>query len=137
MYSSFKHPLSNNIFQGTAFKKHTKMLIEEKGTADSSKLFFFLPSTTDHKEKINKFFNNVHLHPIDCAYEDFSSYSLKKKTFYPQHLDSRFSEEREAAKEIVLSYFKHIAETSNSNLIRNANSLIAKLILILILSLVG
>ena len=102
------------------------MLIKEKGTADSSKLFFFLTSTMDCKEKINKFFNNVHLYPIDCAYEDFSDYFLKKKIFYQQHLDSRFPEEREAAKEIVLSYFKHIAEISNSNLIRNANSLIAK-----------
>ena len=102
------------------------MLIDKKGTADSSKLFLFLPSATDHKEKINKFFNNVYLHLIDCAYEDFSNYSLKTKTFYPQHLDSRFPEEREAAKEIVLSYFKHIAEISNSNLIRNANSFIAK-----------
>ena len=27
LYSSFKHPLPT-IFQGTAFKKHTKMLIE-------------------------------------------------------------------------------------------------------------
>ena len=102
------------------------MLIEEEETADSLKLFFFLPSNTDRKEKINKFFNNVHLHPIDCAYEDFSNYSLKKKTFYPQHLDQRFPEEREAAKEINLSYFKHIAEISNSNFIRSANSLIAK-----------
>ena len=83
------------------------MLIEEKETADSSKLFFFLPSNTDCKEKINKFFNNVHLHPIDCAYEDFSNDSLKKKTFYLQHLDLRFPEESEAAKQIVLSYFKH------------------------------
>ena len=85
-----------------------------------------MPSTTDRKEKINKFFNNVHLHLNDCAYEDFSNYSLKNKTFYPQHLDSRFPEERAAAKEIVLSYFRHIAEISYSNLIRNANSLIAK-----------
>ena len=45
---------------------------------------------------------------------------------YPQHLDSRFPEEREAAKEILLSYFKHIAEISNSKLIQNANSFIAK-----------
>ena len=102
------------------------MLTDKKGTADSSKLFLFLPSATDRKEKISKFFNNVHLHLVDCAYEDFSNYSLKTKTFYSQHLDSRFPEEREAAKEIVLSYFKHIAEISNSNLIRNANSFIAK-----------
>ena len=99
------------------------MLIE--ATADLPKLFLFLPSITDRREKINKI-NNVLLHPIDCAYEDFSNYSLKNKTFYPQHLDSRFPEERAAAKEIVLSYFRHIAEISDSNLIRNANSLIAK-----------
>ena len=50
LYSSFKHPLPN-IFQGTAFKKHAKMLIEERSAAD----FFFFSSTTDHKEKIDKF----------------------------------------------------------------------------------
>ena len=80
MYSSFKHPLPN-IFQGTLFKKHTKILINEKQTEDFSNLFFFLPSTTDRKEKNSKSFNNVHLHPIACAYEDFSNYSLKKKNF--------------------------------------------------------
>ena len=102
------------------------MLIEEKATADLSKLFLFLSSTTDRKGKIYKFFNNVLLYPIACAYEDFSDYSLKNKTFYPQYLDSRFPKERAAAKEIVLSYFRHIAEISDSNLIRNANPLIAK-----------
>ena len=115
-FSNFKHPILN-IFQGTAFKKHAKLLIEKKGTADSSNLFFILFSTTSRKEKINNFFNNVHLHPIDCVYEDFSDYSLMKKTFYPQHLDSTLPEDREAAKEIVFSNFKHMAEFSNSNLI--------------------
>ena len=43
-----------------------------------------------------------------------------------QHLDSRFLEEREAAGEIVSNYLKHVAEISNSNLIRNKNSLMAK-----------
>ena len=75
LYSSYKHPLLN-IFQGTAFQKHAKMLIEERSAEDISQLFF-LPSTTDCKEKINKFFGNVHLHPIDCSYEDFSNYSVK------------------------------------------------------------
>ena len=54
LYSSLKHPLAN-ILQGTAFKKHVEKLIEEKQNKESSKLFFFLPSTTDRKEKINKF----------------------------------------------------------------------------------
>ena len=66
------------------------------------------------------------MHPIDCSYEDFSNYSVKSHTFYPQHLDWRFPEEREVAIEIVSNYLKHIAEISNSNLMWNANSLMAK-----------
>ena len=65
LYSSFKHPLPN-IFQGSAFKKRAKMMIEEKQVQKTSKLFFFLPSTTDRKEKINTFFRNVNFCPIDC-----------------------------------------------------------------------
>ena len=47
LYSNFKHPLPN-IFQGTAFKKPSKMLIEEKQVQKT------LKSTTDRKEK-NKY----------------------------------------------------------------------------------
>ena len=102
------------------------MLIEEKSTAVFSKLLFFLPSTTERKEKINRFFVNVHLYTIDCFYEHFSNYSLKNHTFNPQQLDSRFPDERDAAREIVSNYLKHVAEISNSNSILNANSLMAK-----------
>ena len=46
--------------------------------------------------------------------------------FLPHHLDSRNTTEREAAREIVQNFFKHVALLSNSKLIRNANSLMAK-----------
>ena len=61
-----KQPLPN-IFQGTAFKKHVPFLIDAKGSESLSKMFFFLPSTTDRKEKINRWVNNVNLHPIVCT----------------------------------------------------------------------
>ena len=86
LYSNFKHQLAN-IFQGTPFKKHAQMLIEEKPTADWSKLFFSILSLRTARKKINKFFDNVHLHPIDSSYEEFSSYSAKGQTFHPHHLD--------------------------------------------------
>ena len=124
LYSSFKHPLPN-IFQGTAFKKHAKMLIEEKQTQETSKLFFLL-STTDSKEKINEFFGNVNLHPIECPYDDFVNYSTKDHSFLPYHLESRNTTERKVAREMVQNFLKHVAEMSNSNLIRNANSLMTK-----------
>ena len=65
------------------------MLIEEKQNQESSDLFFFLPLKTDRKEKINKFFGNVHLHPVDCSYDGFTSYSSNNQNLYPPHLESR------------------------------------------------
>ena len=85
LYSSFNYPLPN-IFQGTAFKKHAKLLIKEKKTQEESDIFFFLPFTTDHKEKTNNFFGNRNLHPIDCAYNDFIIYSDKNHLFLPHHV---------------------------------------------------
>ena len=58
------------------------MLIKERSAEDFSRLFFFSPSTTDRKEKKNFFFGNVHLHPIDCSYEDFINYPVKNNIFY-------------------------------------------------------
>ena len=43
LFSSFKQVLPN-IFQSTSFKKHNSMLTEER--EESSRLFFYLPSTT-------------------------------------------------------------------------------------------
>ena len=54
LYSSFKQILPN-IFQGTSFKKRNPMLLNEQSVQEYSKLFFFLPFTTDRKETINKF----------------------------------------------------------------------------------
>ena len=94
LYSSFKHPLPN-IFQGTAFKKHAKMLIEDKSTTVSKLSFFSYCPLRTVRKKLIIFFGNVHLHPIDCSYEDFSNYSVKSHTFYPQHFHSRFPDERQ------------------------------------------
>ena len=53
MHWSLKHSLPN-IFQSTVFKKHTKMSIKEKVTADLSKLFFsYLPLPIVKKKLTN------------------------------------------------------------------------------------
>ena len=88
--------------------------------------FFYLPSTTDRKEKINKCRENVQLHPIDCLYDDFVKYSPKQESFQPQDLDSSDHEKRKVAKEIVLNFFEHAVEVSNSNLMRNMKTLLLK-----------
>ena len=122
-----KQPLSN-IFQGTAFKKHVLFLIESKGTECSSKLFFFLPSTTDRKEKINRWINNVNLHPINCLYDDFKNYApqsfeIQKKGIQLQDLDFHIQAVRFETRECILNFMKHAAELSKNNLVRNSNAL--------------
>ena len=122
-----KQPLSN-IFQGTAFKKHVLFLIEFKGTECSSKLFFFLPSTTDRKEKINRWVNNVNLHPINCLYDDFKNYApqrfeIQKKGIQLQDLDFHIQAVRFETRECILNFMKHAAELSKNNLVRNSNAL--------------
>ena len=85
-----------------------------------------MPSTTNRKEKINKFFGNVNLYLIDCPYEDFTKYSAKGFPFLPQDLESRVTNERKIAREILLNFVKNMTEMSNLNLIQNANWLMAK-----------
>ena len=75
LFSSCKQALPH-LFQGISFKKHNQMLFCDND--DFSKLFFYLPSTTDRNEKINKFRENVQLHPTDCLYVDFVKYSSKQ-----------------------------------------------------------
>ena len=67
------------------------------------------------KKKLNKFFGNVNLYLIDCPYEDFTKYSAKGFPFLPQDLESRPTNEREIAREIVLNFMKHMTEMSDSN----------------------
>ena len=124
--ASMKQPLSN-IFQVTAFKKHILFLIDCKRSESdnsSSKMFSFLPSTTDRKESINRYTKNVHLHPVDCLYDDFKTYApekskIKETGVQPQLLDRSCAETRQC----ILNYMKHAIVFPNSNLVRNANAL--------------
>ena len=91
---------------------------------ESSALFPYLPSTTDHSHDINQFKENVSLHPIDSPYEDFRGYSETGEDFIPTDLESRDLEKRTKAVEIVRKFFKHAAEVSNCNIIWNTNNLL-------------
>ena len=123
LYSTVNQILPN-IFQGTSFKKYNPLLPNEQSVQKYSKLFFFLPSTMDRKEKINQFMKNFSLHPIDCRFEDFQKCSCIGVDFRPQDLDSSDLERRLAAKEIVVNFFKDAVQVSDSNLVHNANKLL-------------
>ena len=122
LYSSFKKEIPN-VFDSTSFKKFNEFLLStDKG--DFSNLFYFLPSITDRKEKINQFKSNVQLYPVTVQYNEFTDYNKEKKLFFPQHLESSDVNLRSLARETVVNYMKHITNYSNNNLTRNAKSLI-------------
>ena len=121
LYSSFKREIPN-VFELTSFKKFNDYLLStDKG--DYSTMFYFLPSITDRKEKINQFKSNVQLYPLNVQYDEFSEYNKERKAFFPQHLESSDSKLRSLARETVVNYMKHITNYSNNNLKRNAKSL--------------
>ena len=112
-----------NAFKCTAFKKHYKMIVDERYT--NVRHLFYLPSTTDRKELMYQYKDNVSLNPIDWNYEDFKNFSSEKKDFYPHYLDLNVNDERKVAAEILYNIFNDLVEMSNANLIRNADHLLA------------
>ena len=79
------------------------------------------------KKKLINVFGNVNLHPLDCPYENFVNFpNNKAKIILLQNLNGQLPNLQQEAREVVLNTMRNIAESSNSNLVRNANALMAK-----------
>ena len=98
------------------------MTSTDKG--EYSTLFYYLPSITDRKEKINQFKNNVQLFPLTVEYDQFTTFNKDKQQFFPQHLDSTDLQLRSVARKTVVNYMKEATNFSNSNLKRNVKTLL-------------
>ena len=75
-----------------------------------SQIFFYLPSTVDRSEKINKYLTSVHLKPFHV---DISS------------LGENFNPALNFDRSAVVSYMKKVAEQSSQNLKRNADAFLS------------
>ena len=88
----------------------------------------YLPSSTiDSSHNVSQFKEDVSLHPTDCRYQDFRRYSETGENNIPTDWESRDLEKRTKAAEFVRKCFKDVNETSNSNIIWNANDLLTTL----------
>ena len=71
--------------------------------------------------------NNINLSPADCLLTFIESFSSKKGTpFHPQLLNSTDSDLWNPQVEMLYGLFRQIAEHSNTNLVQNADYLLAK-----------
>ena len=85
-----------------------------------SQRFFFLSSITHRKENLNQYLENVNLTPADVDKKKLDT--LCGEPFDPSKLDFESAKMRSA----VISALKEIASISNSNLKRNAETLMCK-----------
>ena len=123
LYCYQKQPIPNT-FRVTAFNTH-KLSNYLENKAVMSDICFYLPSTTDRKEDINRYKDMVSLIPVTSSIDDITVFSPDGYSFNPKHLDEDGSN-LEYARETLYSYFKNVAKVSNSNLIQNTYALMKK-----------
>ena len=122
LYCLNKHPLQN-IFHCTAFKQHHGFLLDEnQKRAGFSNMLMFLPSTLDRKEKILRWQDHVHLHPIDVTFEELKDLD-NGKDFNSSLLDHK--DLRKNITRLFYKYMKKVAEISNHNIVRNSDTYMA------------
>ena len=108
-----------NSFSATIFNRHRIQYgAGALSNTDFSKIIFFLSSTTDRIETINRYLNLVNLMPIDIDPSKFG------EDFDPSTLDFE-NADREKNRESVLKVLRKIVDLSNSNLQKNADGLLA------------
>ena len=120
LFCASKQPMPN-VFTGTVFNVYGNEMLNKRD--NFYKIFFYLPSITDRKEKINQYKDQVSIYPVDCHYENFADFAPDNHTFDPSHLHQNHSSCSEA-RATMYNFFKSSIEVSNSNLIQNVYSLI-------------
>ena len=106
LYSTKKVKIPSS-FKATCFGVHKNQF--EGGVfceGDFSKLFFYLPSTIDRCEEINKYLTSVYLKPFHVSISELG-----------EDFNPALSFDRDA----VVSYMKKVAEQNSQNLKRNAD----------------
>ena len=125
LYSAAKDRIPNAIIT-TSFKKHFHGTMRTSINEEFSSLFYSLPSITDQKEKINQHKENVNVNLIDCTLDYVNSFSPDIEVdFWPDLLNSADAELRRPQVKLVYQFFRQMAETSNANIIRNTDHLLA------------
>ena len=83
--SHYKRRISSS-FSEIIYDRHWSMLESGELESDTSHLYFFIPSVTDHSEEINHYMKNVCVTPIDIKQEQFNAWS-ENTELNPSHLD--------------------------------------------------
>ena len=121
--SKILHSHYKKRFLGTFFNRHR---IQYKYGAFQgltfSNIYYFLPSTTDRVEEINRQVGSINLTPIDIPENTFEVEDNVQ--FDPSKLDYECKVKEKITKAVV-KMLEKIIDISNSNLIKNVNDLLS------------
>ena len=85
LYSYHKRIIASS-FSGTFFNRYKISYESGALSSESSNVYFFLPSTNDRSENINRYLGSVNLSPIDIAESSFETEDAIN--FDPSKLDT-------------------------------------------------
>ena len=98
-----------SLFSGTFFNRH-KLRFESGGLQTTySNVYYFVPSTTDRSEEVNRYLGSVNLSPIDTTKSAFETEN--NVSFDPSKLDI-YSLEKEVKSKAVVKMLKKITENA-------------------------
>ena len=122
LYSHYRRRIPNS-FSRTIFNRHRAMI--ETGEIDSefSNINFFLHSITDRSEDINHYLKNGSISPTDITQKQFDDWASCE--FNSAELDL-FGPDKSIMSGAVIQCLRHINDTSNSNLVRNADAFLSQ-----------
>ena len=123
LHSHYKKRIPNS-FSGTFFNRHR--IQYESGALQTtySNVYYFLLSTTDRGEEINRHMGSVQLSPIDISEKTFEIEDNVQSD--PSKLDYECPEKEKITRGVV-KMLKKIIDISNVNLVKNAAGLLSKL----------
>ena len=122
LYSYHKRRIPSSI-SGTFFNRH-KLQFESGGLQTThSNVYYFLSSTTDRNEEINRHLGSVNLSPIDIPENSFQT--EKDVSFNPSKLDVH-CQEKEIMSKAVVKMLEKTSDLSNASVIKNADGLLSK-----------
>ena len=108
---------------GHNFNRH-KVQFESGGLQTTfSRVYYFLPSTTDRSEKINRNLGSVNISPIDVPENTFETEN--NVALDPSKLDMNCPE-KEVMTQAVVRILQKITDFPNSNFIQNADGLLSR-----------
>ena len=106
LYSGTKNKIPNAIIT-TSFKKHFHEVLNERWhNEEFPTLFYFLPSITDWKKKINQHRDNVNLNLIDCSLDYLNSFSPDKKVSFQPDISNSADAAKKTSGRITLPTFQ-------------------------------